>query len=111
MTGVPFAAGEFIEFREPNAAGYGNPLDRDPEFVREDILDDFTSIELARDAYGVVFTDEQTLEIDAEATESLRAELRQSPQFSSLTDYFDGRGLPPSSAPVSKASNKEFGIT
>ena len=111
VTGVPFAAGEFIEFREPNAAGYGNPLDRDPEFVREDILDDFTSIELARDAYGVVFTDEQTLEIDAEATESLRAELRQSPQFSSLTDYFDGRGLPPSSAPVSKASNKEFGIT
>ena len=76
MTGIPFAAGEFIEFREPNAAGYGDPLERPPEAVREDVLDDFTTIELARDAYGVVFADEQTLEIDADATEKLRAELR-----------------------------------
>ena len=58
MTGVPFKAGEFIEFREPNAAGYGDPLDRPPDAVREDVLDDFTTIELARDAYGVVFADE-----------------------------------------------------
>ena len=65
VTGIPFAAGEFIEFREPNAAGYGDPLDRPPDAVREDVLDDFTTIELARDAYGVVFADEQTLEIDS----------------------------------------------
>ncbi len=64
VTGYPFAAGEFIEFREPNAAGYGDPLERDPLAVREDVLDDFTTIELARDAYGVVFADERTLEID-----------------------------------------------
>ena len=31
-----------------------------PELVREDVLDDFTTIELARDAYGVVFADERT---------------------------------------------------
>ena len=37
--------------------------------VREDVLDDFTTIELARDAYGVVFVDERDFEIDAEATE------------------------------------------
>ena len=78
MTGIPFAAGEFIEFREPNAAGYGDPLDRPPEAVREDVLDDFTTIELARDAYGVVFSDERTLEIDGAATDALRAELRAS---------------------------------
>ena len=76
VTGIPFAAGEFIEFREPNAAGYGDPLERDPEAVREDVLDDFTTIELARDAYGVVFADERTLELDAAATEARRAELR-----------------------------------
>ena len=77
--------------------------------MREDILDDFTSIELARDAYGVVVKDEPALEIDLDATEALRAELRESPRFSSLTDYFAGRELPPSSAPVSKASNEQFG--
>ena len=69
VTGIPFAAGEFIEFREPNAAGYGDPLDRPAEAVREDVLDDFTTIELARDAYGVVFADERTLEIDVAATD------------------------------------------
>ena len=47
MTGIPFAAGEFIEFREPNAAGYGDPLDREPAQVRG-IANGFDA-ELARD--------------------------------------------------------------
>jgi N-methylhydantoinase B/oxoprolinase/acetone carboxylase alpha subunit len=110
VTGVPFAAGEFIEFREPNAAGYGNPLERPAEAVREDVLDDFTTIELARDAYGVVFADERSLEIDKAATEALRAELRASPRFTSLTEYYAARGLPPSSSPTSLAGNREHGI-
>ena len=110
VTGIPFAPGEFIEFREPNAAGYGDPLDRDPKLVREDVLDDFTTIELAADAYGVVFLDEKTLEIDESATEELRAELRENPRFTSLTDYYSERPLPSSGAPVSLASNAEFGL-
>ncbi len=108
VTGIPFAAGEFIEFREPNAAGYGDPLDRDPEQVREDVLDDFTTIELARDAYGVVFADEQTLEIDAAATDALREELSARGDGRSLTGYYSGRELPPAPAPVSVAGNAEF---
>ena len=68
VTGIPFGPGDVIEFRSPNGGGYGDPLERAPEQVREDVLDDFTTIELARDAYGVVFRDEQTLEIDEEAT-------------------------------------------
>ena len=111
MTGIPFTAGEYIEFREPNAAGYGDPLEREPEQVREDVLDDFTTIELARDAYGVVFEDERTLEIDAGATETLRAELRAKRNGSSLTEYFANQPLRPSSSPASIAGNAEFGIT
>jgi N-methylhydantoinase B/oxoprolinase/acetone carboxylase alpha subunit len=110
VTGIPFAAGEFIEFREPNAAGYGNPLDRDPDAVREDVLDDFTTLELAEDAYGVVFADAVSLEVDEAATAALRAELRTRPRFTSLTDYYSERGLPPSSSPTSLAGNVEFGI-
>jgi N-methylhydantoinase B len=110
VTGIPFSAGEFIEFREPNAAGYGDPLDRPPEAVREDVLDDFTTLELARDAYGVVFSDEQLLEIDAAATERLRDELREQRAGSSLTDYFAARDVMASSAPASLAANREFGI-
>jgi N-methylhydantoinase B/oxoprolinase/acetone carboxylase alpha subunit len=110
VTGIPFAAGEFIEFREPNAAGYGDPLDRDPEQVREDMLDDFTTLDLARDAYGVVFADEATLEIDPAATEELRARLRASPTGRSLTERFAASGLVDVNAPSSVAGNAEFGI-
>jgi hypothetical protein len=107
---VPFRAGEFIEFREPNAAGYGDPLEREPELVREDVLDDFTSVELARDAYGVVFADEHTLEIDLKATEELRRRLAAERNTSSLTDWYAGRELPAGSAPVSGAGNAEFSL-
>jgi N-methylhydantoinase B/oxoprolinase/acetone carboxylase alpha subunit len=110
VTGIPFRAGEFIEFREPNAAGYGDPLDRPPEAVREDVLDDFTTVELARDAYGVVFADGPGLEIDEEATAKLRQELQTAKNGSSLTEYFSGRDLTPSSAPTSLAGNRELGI-
>jgi hypothetical protein len=42
--------------------------------VLEDVLDDFTTIELAREAYGVVIS--ESLVIDEAATEALRAKLR-----------------------------------
>jgi N-methylhydantoinase B/oxoprolinase/acetone carboxylase alpha subunit len=114
VTGLPFKAGEYIELREPNAGGYGDPLDRGPALVREDVLDDFTTIELARDAYGVIFVDEKTLEVDEEATERRRAELRSSSDGRrSLNERFDreaGR-LIPSRSPVSEAGNKAFGLS
>jgi N-methylhydantoinase B/oxoprolinase/acetone carboxylase alpha subunit len=110
VTGIPFRAGEYIEFREPNAAGYGDPLDRDPAAVREDILDDFTTLELARDAYGVVFSDESSLTIDEAATAELRAELQASPRFTSLTAYYAEKGLPRQPPSTSSAGNREFGI-
>jgi N-methylhydantoinase B/oxoprolinase/acetone carboxylase alpha subunit len=110
VTGIPFAAGEFIEFREPNAAGYGDPLERDPAQVREDVLDDFTTIELARDAYGVVFADERTLVVDESATEALRQTLRAGRDAGSLTAYFADRGLRAVRPPASVAGNRESAI-
>jgi N-methylhydantoinase B/oxoprolinase/acetone carboxylase alpha subunit len=113
VTGVPFKAGEYIEFREPNAGGYGDPLERDPALVRDDVLDDFTTIELARDAHGVIFRDQKSLEIDEEATERRRAELRAGRDgHGSLNDLFSreaGR-LIPSASPVSEAGNTIFGL-
>ena len=43
--------------------------------VLEDVLDDFSTLELARDAYGVVIYGRAD-EIDEAATEELRAKLR-----------------------------------
>src|SRR5690606_33885015 len=58
----------------PGGGGYGDPLDRDPRAVRDDVLDELVSPERAREDYGVVLTPD--LEIDWEATDRLRAERR-----------------------------------
>jgi N-methylhydantoinase B/oxoprolinase/acetone carboxylase alpha subunit len=115
VTGVPFKAGEYIEFREPNAGGYGNPLERPPAEVRDDVLDDFTTVELARDAYGVIFSDERTLEIDEEATRRRRAALGagRDESLRSLDERFggDSRRPVPAPSPATAAGNQAFGLT
>lgn len=52
-------------------AGVEDPLKREPAKVREDVLNEFVSIEKARKAYGVVI-DPATFEVDLKATERLR---------------------------------------
>lgn len=54
----------------PSGGGYGDPLDRDPEQVREDVLDGYLSAETALRDYGVVVTDRG--ELDHEATARTR---------------------------------------
>ena len=60
--------------------GWGNPLDRDPEAVRDDVLDEYISLDAAGRDYGVVFSgslDDYDLEVDAAATKRLRADRRK----------------------------------
>ncbi len=54
--------------------GYGNPLERDPERVAEDVREEKFTIDYVRREYGVVI-DEQTLEVDDAATDALRQQL------------------------------------
>ncbi len=75
----PLAAGEAFEYQYGGGAGWGNPLDRPPEQVLDDVLDEYVSIEAAEKDYGVVIhgsLDAWDLAIDSEATEQRRAELR-----------------------------------
>lgn len=57
--------------------GYGDPLDRDVEKVRDDVRDEIVSIESAEEEYGVVFHP-NTYEIDISATEKLRSSKKES---------------------------------
>jgi N-methylhydantoinase B/oxoprolinase/acetone carboxylase alpha subunit len=74
VTGVPCRAGDVIRIQAPNGAGYGDPLDRDPQHVLDDILDEFTTLDVAREAYGVVVRDDA---VDVEATAAERARRRR----------------------------------
>lgn len=57
--------------------GYGDPLERDPEKVKDDARDGFISLEAARNTYGVVLnTDPELYEVDCSATDKLRDELK-----------------------------------
>ncbi len=70
--------GEFIVGADSGGGGYGNPLERDPERVRYDVLEKWVSLEQARDVYGVVFTgeiDDESLAVEAAATAELRRRL------------------------------------
>jgi 5-oxoprolinase (ATP-hydrolysing) len=76
FTGKTLPAGSTIEIAVPNSGGYGDPYERDPEQVLADVLDGFTTIELAERDYGVAI-DPGAMTVDAERTRQLR-ETRES---------------------------------
>ena len=73
FTGFRLAAGDSIEITVPNSGGYGEPLEREPALVLADVFDGFTTVERARDDYGVVI-EPAPMRLDEEATRRLRAE-------------------------------------
>lgn len=75
LTNYKIRKGDILEIRTPCAAGYGNAYEREPKQVLEDILDNYTTIEKAKELYGVVIRDNLT--IDMEATRQLRAQIQQ----------------------------------
>ena len=59
------------------AGGYGDPLERDPELVRYRVREGWNSVEKAYEIYGVVLnTKPEQYEVDYEATEKRRKELK-----------------------------------
>jgi len=67
--------GDAFKIRSGGGGGYGNPLERPIEQVRDDVRQGYVSAKLAAELYGVVI-DPQTFEVDAMATEKLRAARR-----------------------------------
>jgi len=71
-------AGAVIAYQYGGGAGFESALLRDPERVREDVLDEYVSMQAARERYGVVLTgsvEECDVEVDEAATRALREEL------------------------------------
>ncbi|HLH68146.1 MAG TPA: hydantoinase B/oxoprolinase family protein [Candidatus Dormibacteraeota bacterium] len=64
--------GDTLRTVSPCGGGYGDPLERDPERVLDDVIDEFISLESARSLYGVVINP-LTLQVDHKATAELRA--------------------------------------
>jgi N-methylhydantoinase B len=76
-----------IRGRDSSGGGYGNPLTRDPLRVLTDVLEGYESIGKARDVYGVMFVgriEDDTLQVDRDATRTRRAELARQPSTPGL---------------------------
>ena len=75
---VEHQPGERYEYRYGGGGGWGDPLERDPQKVLDDVLDEYVSVESARGDYGVVLAgslEDLTLAIDWDATQKRRAEM------------------------------------
>jgi 5-oxoprolinase (ATP-hydrolysing) len=81
VTAARLAAGDALEITTPSSGGYGDPLDRDPELVLEDVLDGITSAERAERDYGVVL-DLAAGAVDLEATKRAREAARTATEVS-----------------------------
>ncbi|MDQ4075935.1 MAG: hydantoinase B/oxoprolinase family protein [Chloroflexota bacterium] len=71
----PSPPGDVVFFQSSGGGGWGNPLDRDPAMVLDDVKNEYVSVEGALRDYGVVIEPDQ-MEVDLAATERTRARLR-----------------------------------
>jgi len=78
--GVHVKPGDYVLFGSNGGGGVGNPLERDPKLVCEDVADELISVKKARGVYGVAVVKEGLdYKIDQEETKRLRSELSQKP--------------------------------
>lgn len=75
QTNYTMEAGTALMWQQACGGGYGDPLDREPEAVLRDWLEELITVQMARDDYGVVI-DPEAEAVDADATARLRDERR-----------------------------------
>ena len=72
MENLHLERGDVYLHIQPGGGGYGNPLERDPARVLDDVLNELITADYAFDVYGVAITDDG---VDADATALRRTEL------------------------------------
>ncbi|SLN64875.1 hydantoinase B/oxoprolinase family protein [Oceanibacterium hippocampi] len=81
--------GDVLRLITPSGGGFGDPLERDPARVLEDVRDGFVSLESAARDYGVTIVDDA---VDDAATDALRARIRDGRKArAGAFDLGDGR--------------------
>ncbi len=81
---------DVILLSSAGGGGYGDPMERNPHLVLEDVREGYVSIEQASEDYGVVINPE-SLNLSEEETAKLRDTLHQKKYYDDLS------GLPPDS--------------
>jgi N-methylhydantoinase B len=66
--------GDAVTIDAAGGGGHGNPLERDPEMVVEDVREGYVSLKKAREEFGVI-VNPKSMEVDVKATKGLRENL------------------------------------
>jgi N-methylhydantoinase B len=69
------APGDVVIMDAAGGGGYGDPRERDPELVQEDVIQGYVTVERAKQDYGVVI-DPGMMKADLSATDELRRSMR-----------------------------------
>lgn len=77
---VTLRKGDLFHHATAGGGGYGDPLERDPTRVLQDVLEQKVTLAHAREAYGVVILDGHPPRLDDAATDALRRQRAQSTQ-------------------------------
>ena len=64
--------GDLIANYSSSGAGYGDPLERDPEEVLRDLRRGIISFKVSQQVYKVVFSDRRASQLDSEKTAEAR---------------------------------------
>jgi N-methylhydantoinase B/oxoprolinase/acetone carboxylase alpha subunit len=82
----PLKQGDIVQVRAGGGGGYGDPLERDPEIVRQDVIDRLVSLEHAAEVYGVILN-RNDFTIDIFQTKEKRKQHKAQRQFFRVTRY------------------------
>ena len=78
---IPLNTYDVVRALPGGGGGYGDPMERDPQLVLQDVINEKVSVKGAQREYGVVVNG-ATREVDLEATAHLRERLRKARQSS-----------------------------
>ncbi|MFC3227933.1 hydantoinase B/oxoprolinase family protein [Marinibaculum pumilum] len=80
FSNVPVGEGDFFTRPSAGGGGLGDPLEREPAAVLEDVIDEYVSVERALKDYGVVVREIDReldqFELDLDATQAARRSIR-----------------------------------
>ncbi|MBC7202448.1 MAG: hydantoinase B/oxoprolinase family protein [Pusillimonas sp.] len=76
VSALQVSPGDLVTVYSSGGGGYGSPLDRQPELVRNDLIAGYISVETALNEYGVVLTESNQIDLVATATRRNELKLR-----------------------------------
>jgi hypothetical protein len=96
--GTKMIEGDLVRVETTGGGGWGNPFEREYQYVRRDVIWEKVTFEGAMRHYGVVFSDEKNFKVDPDGSGALRQIMKASRKKGAFFDRGPGFAALKSSA-------------